>query len=186
MLIKMSSSALKNGEWHEYAVRFALGGAATMLTGAISTRFGPSIGGLFLALPAIFCASATLIEKHERERKAKAGLEGGRRGKQAAALDAAGAALGSFGMMAFATVFFASLTTISPQHLSRPFRPGHWSREGCGGYGSAGASSITISIDNCFGTPTRDHCHRTVSQDLPHVRNRWMRYHAKQLRPASN
>jgi hypothetical protein len=55
-----------------------------------------------LAFPAIFCASATLIEKHERERKAEKGLRGERRGKQAAALDAAGAGLGSFGLAAFA------------------------------------------------------------------------------------
>jgi hypothetical protein len=56
---------------------------------------------LFLAFPAIFCASATLIEKHERERKERAGVRGTRRGKEAAALDAAGAALGSFGLLAF-------------------------------------------------------------------------------------
>jgi hypothetical protein len=34
----------------------------------------PVVGGLFLAFPAIFPASATLIEKHVRERKEKAGL----------------------------------------------------------------------------------------------------------------
>src|SRR5262249_41870350 len=56
---------------------------------------------MFLAFPAIFSASATLIEKHERERKEKVGLRGTRRGKEAAALDAAGAALGSFGLLAF-------------------------------------------------------------------------------------
>jgi Co/Zn/Cd efflux system component len=46
-------------------------------------------------------ASATLIEKHEQERKERAGLQGVRRGEQAAALDACGAALGSIGLMAF-------------------------------------------------------------------------------------
>jgi hypothetical protein len=56
---------------------------------------------LFLAFPAIFTASATLIEKHERERKEKVGLRGARRGREAAALDAAGAALGSMGLLAF-------------------------------------------------------------------------------------
>jgi F0F1-type ATP synthase assembly protein I len=61
------------------------------LTGLISSRYGATIGGLFLALPAIFCASATLIEKHEIRRKRKAG--------------AAGAALGALGMLAFAIVF---------------------------------------------------------------------------------
>jgi uncharacterized membrane protein YjfL (UPF0719 family) len=98
-------SSLKEGRWYEYLVRFALGGAATVFSGLISSRYGASIGGLFLALPAIFCASATLIEKHEIRRKREAGLDGRRRGEGAAALDAAGAALGALGMLAFAIVF---------------------------------------------------------------------------------
>jgi hypothetical protein len=100
--IKVSSSSLREGRWYEYLVRFALGGAATVFTGLISSCCGASIGGLFLALPAIFCASATMIEKHEIRRKREAGLEGRRRGQQAAA----GAALGAFGMLAFAAVFW--------------------------------------------------------------------------------
>jgi hypothetical protein len=103
--IRSSPSSLKEGRWYEYLVRFALGGAATVVTGLISSRYGASVGGLFLALPAIFCASATLIEKHEIRRKREAGLDGGRRGQKAAALDAAGAALGALGMLGFAIVF---------------------------------------------------------------------------------
>ena len=103
--IRFSSSSLREGRWYEYIVRFALGGAATVFTGLVSSRFGASIGGLFLALPAIFCASATLIEKHEIRRKREAALAGERRGRQAAALDAAGAALGALGLLAFAVVF---------------------------------------------------------------------------------
>ena len=104
--VRFSSSSLKEGRWYEYGIRFALGGAATVFTGLVSSRYGASVGGLFLALPAIFCASATLIEKHEIRRKSKAGLDGGRRGQMAAALDAAGASLGALGMMAFAVVFW--------------------------------------------------------------------------------
>jgi hypothetical protein len=66
-----------------------------------STAFRTGSSGLFLAFPAIFCASATLIEKHERERKEKLGLSGYRRGTDAAALDVAGAGLGSIGLAAF-------------------------------------------------------------------------------------
>jgi Protein of unknown function (DUF3147) len=101
MNIRINPSALRETRWHEYLSRFVLGGLATVATGAIANVFGPETGGLFLAFPAIFCASATLIEKHERERKEKVGLRGTRRGKEAAALDAAGAALGSLGLLAF-------------------------------------------------------------------------------------
>lgn len=107
MLVKLSSSSLKRTRWYEYGVRFLLGGLATALAGLVSAGFGVTVGGLFLALPAIFCASATLIESHERRRKEKAGLSGRRRGQQAAALDAAGAGLGSIGLVAFAATFHA-------------------------------------------------------------------------------
>lgn len=99
-LIRFSPSSLREGRWYEYLIRFALGGAVTVFTGLKSSRYGPSVGGLFLALPAIFCASATLIEKHEIRRKREAGFVGERRGQGAAALDAAGAALGALGMLA--------------------------------------------------------------------------------------
>ena len=105
-LIRFSPSSLREGRWYEYLIRFGLGGAATVFTGLVSSRYGASVGGLFLALPAIFCASATLIEKHEIRRKEKAGLGGGRRGQMATALDAAGASLGALGMVAFAVVFW--------------------------------------------------------------------------------
>jgi hypothetical protein len=110
-LIRLSPSSLRESRWYEFGLRFVLGGAATVFTGLVSSFFGASIGGLFLALPAIFCASATLIERHEIRRKREAGLDGRRRGKEAAALDAAGAALGSFGMLAFAGVLFVLVTS---------------------------------------------------------------------------
>jgi hypothetical protein len=78
--IRFSPSSLREARWYEYVIRFALGGAATVFTGLISSCYGASVGGLFLALPAIFCASATLIEKHEIRRKREAGLVGERRG----------------------------------------------------------------------------------------------------------
>jgi hypothetical protein len=117
MVVRVNWSALKQGHWYEYVLRFVLGGLATALAGAVAQFFGPEAGGLFLAFPAIFCASATLIERHERERKQKLGLSGYRRGTEAAALDAAGAGLGSTGLAAFGlgvwlfapTLAFASL-----------------------------------------------------------------------------
>lgn len=104
--IRFAPSSLKESRWFEYVVRFALGGAATVFAGLVSSRFGAAVGGLFLALPAIFCASATLIESHEIRRKREAGLDGARRGQKAAALDAAGAGLGASGLLTFAIVFW--------------------------------------------------------------------------------
>ncbi len=101
MTVRVKFSALRQGHWYEYLVRFVLGGLATVVAGVVANIWGPAAGGLFLAFPAIFCASATLIEKHERERKEKKGLQGATRGKNAAALDAAGAGLGSAAMAVF-------------------------------------------------------------------------------------
>jgi hypothetical protein len=106
MIIRLNPSALADTRWYEYAIRFVLGGAMTVIAGLVASRFGPVVGGLFLAFPAIFPASATLIERHVRERKEKAGVPGARRGKDAAALDASGAVLGSFGLAVFALVIW--------------------------------------------------------------------------------
>src|SRR5450631_582284 len=102
ILIKIDPSGLKQTKWHEYAVRFAAGGIITVIAGMIAGKWGPGIGGLFLAFPAIFPASATLIEKHQRQRKQDKGLHGEERGTDAAAIDGVGAAMGSGGLMAFA------------------------------------------------------------------------------------
>jgi hypothetical protein len=114
MIVRLNPSALRETRWYEYLIRFALGGAITVIAGYIAARFGPIVGGLFLAFPAIFPASATLIEKHVRERKEKAGLAGKRRGKEAAALDARGAMLGSFGLAAFALVIWLMIERSPP------------------------------------------------------------------------
>jgi hypothetical protein len=110
MLVRLSWSSINDGRWYEYVSRFFLGGAATVLTGVIGSKWGPGVGGLFLAFPAMLCASATLVQSHERRRKKEAGLPGRKRGRDAAALDAAGAALGSIALMAFAATvrLFAS------------------------------------------------------------------------------
>jgi hypothetical protein len=120
--IRFSPSSLKEGRWYEYLIRFALGGGATVFTGLVSSRYGAFIGGVFLALPAIFCASATLIEKHEIRRKREAGLAGERRGQMAAAVDSAGAALGAIGMLAFASVFsLTAETSVATAFMSASF-----------------------------------------------------------------
>jgi hypothetical protein len=106
MLVRFKLAALKETQAHEYLVRLALGGLTSVAAGLVADYGGPALGGLMLAFPAIFCASATLIEKHERAKKQSKGLQGARRGKEAAALDAAGAAWGSIAMAAFAVAVY--------------------------------------------------------------------------------
>lgn len=113
MIIKLNLGALKQTQWHEYALRFVLGGLVTAITGWLAEKFGPVFGGLFLAFPAIFPASATLLEKHERERKLEAGITFTLRGRLAAALEARGAVMGSVGAMGFAWVLVKLLRQVN-------------------------------------------------------------------------
>jgi Protein of unknown function (DUF3147) len=102
MRFRISLSPIFKTKWYEYAIRFCLGGLITVAAGLITEKWGPQVGGLFLAFPAILPASVTLIEKHEKRAKQQKGLTGAARAKSAAAVDAAGASIGSIGLLVFA------------------------------------------------------------------------------------
>jgi hypothetical protein len=106
MIVDARLSAIKGIKPHEWILRFAFGGAVCVAAGLIAQRFGPAIGGLFLAFPAIFPAGASLVEAHEKLHKARAGFDGTNRGRIVAAIDALGAAMGSIGLAGFALVFW--------------------------------------------------------------------------------
>lgn len=114
MRIKIDPSALKKTRWYEFGVRFLSGGLITAATGMIAKEFGPGVGGLFLAYPAILPASATLIEKHEKQKKERAGVHDAASGRKAAAVDAAGAAIGSVGLLVFALLVKRFLVSHGP------------------------------------------------------------------------
>jgi len=86
-------SALAQVNAWEYLVRFAFGGIVTMGTGLAAHAWGPSVGGLFLAFPAILPASLTLVQMHEGRRETVA--------------EARGARLGTLGLLAFAALAWA-------------------------------------------------------------------------------
>ena len=111
-MVEFKLASLKETKPHEYAIRFLFGGLCTALAGLIAKHFGPAVGGFFLAFPAIFPAAASLIESHEKERKAKIGSDGTTRGRMAASMDSAGAALGCIGLCAFAFTVYKWL----PRH----------------------------------------------------------------------
>jgi hypothetical protein len=109
MIPALDFSSLKSAQWWQFAVRFFLGGAITLCTGLISRHFGPVVGGLFLSFPAIFPATATLIARQETLKKRKAGITDRTRGRKAAALDAAGAVFGGWGMVVFGCASWLTL-----------------------------------------------------------------------------
>jgi hypothetical protein len=109
MFMRFQIGALSKVKWNEVAVRFLFGGAITVATGLIAQRYGPTVGGLFLAFPAIFPASVTLLAKKQREKKAKHGMEGDLRGRHAAALEARGTVMGCVGLVCFALMLWKTL-----------------------------------------------------------------------------
>jgi hypothetical protein len=114
MRVAVTLRGLRQASWRDYVVRFLFGGGVTALTGALAHCYGPTIGGVFLAFPAILSASLTLLARHQRERKARLGLNGTIRGGQAASLDALGAALGSAGLLVFALLVWRLLPAHRP------------------------------------------------------------------------
>ncbi len=114
MIPTVDVGALKQAHWYQFVVRFVLGGAVTVGTGLVARHWGPLIGGLFLSFPAIFPASASLLAKHQTEKKQRAGIPCPRRGRKAAALDAAGAVLGGCGLIAFGLVAWFGLPALAP------------------------------------------------------------------------
>jgi Protein of unknown function (DUF3147) len=114
MLVKLDASKTKQVGWSQYAIRFALGGLITAVAGIIAEKFGPAVGGLFLAFPAIFPASITLIEKTEQSKKRGKWMRGEERGCAAAIVDSYGAALGSLALIGFAVLLWLSIQHHKP------------------------------------------------------------------------
>lgn len=106
MIVHARFSAIKGIRPHEWIIRFVFGGAICVAAGLIADKYGPAMGGLFLAFPAIFPAGASLVEAHEKMHKRRIGVDGARRGRLIAAFDALGAVLGCAGLAAFAIVFW--------------------------------------------------------------------------------
>ncbi|HEX8770630.1 MAG TPA: DUF3147 family protein [Acidimicrobiales bacterium] len=89
-IFKVEAGKLRQIRLKELGLRFAFGAAASLLAGVVSIAFGPRVGGVFLAFPAILPAGLTLIEKKE--------------GLSEATQDIIGAVLGALGLVAFAVV----------------------------------------------------------------------------------
>lgn len=110
MKIKLDVGELGQSRWYEYLLRFVFGGTITVVAGVVAKRYGPGLGGLFLAFPAIFPAAATLIEKHEEKKEGHSG-KCATRAIEAAGLDAIGSGFGAVGLIAFAIVAWRLMPT---------------------------------------------------------------------------
>lgn len=113
MKLSINPGALRQGKWYEYLIRFVFGGVVTAMTGLVAYKWGPVVGGLFLAFPSIFPASVSLVEKHKARKEEQHGQDGECRAKKLASVDAYGAALGSIGLVAFAVVVWLFSTSLS-------------------------------------------------------------------------
>jgi hypothetical protein len=107
--LSVNFSALRDAKWQQFALRFLFGGAICVLAGVIADKYGPAAGGLFLAFPAIFPASATLLENEQKEKKEKVGLHGTIRGRKVAGVDAVGASMGAIALGVFAAIVWKLL-----------------------------------------------------------------------------
>jgi len=107
--ISVNFSALREAKWYQFALRFLFGGAICVVAGLMAEKFGPGVGGLFLAFPAIFPAGATLLESEQKAKKERVGLHGAMRGRRVAGVSAVGSAMGTIGMMGFALIVWQFL-----------------------------------------------------------------------------
>jgi hypothetical protein len=98
----------------EYVLRFLFGGLVTALAALIAQAFGAIAGGTLLAFPALSIASTTLAAQHEIREKRAAGVHGHKRARKVAAIEAAGAALGSIGLLCFALAICWGIEKYSP------------------------------------------------------------------------
>jgi hypothetical protein len=113
MRIGINIAKLREGTPTEYLTRFLFGGAVTVIAALIARRYGPVIGGLFLAFPGIFAPGLSMTETHAIERKARAGAIGTLFARAEASVEAAGASAGALGLSAFAIVLWKGLPTHS-------------------------------------------------------------------------
>ena len=106
MRLSLQFASLRETRAMEYVKRFVFGGTVTVIASLIADKYGPVIGGLFLAFPGIFPGGISLVEKHKIERERDQGKEGTRSARAEASVEATGASVGALGLAAFALVLW--------------------------------------------------------------------------------
>jgi hypothetical protein len=114
MIIHIDLDGLRRTRWYEYIVRFGFRWVDHRGGGLDHPSLGACHRWPFPCFSGDLSSRATLVEKHETQKKKRAGLQGVIRGREAAALDAAGAALGCIGLAGFALVVWQLLVPYGP------------------------------------------------------------------------
>ncbi len=117
MNIRLNPSAIKQTKWYEYLIRFVFGGLVAVAAGLVAKKYGPVVGGLFLAFPSIFPASITLVQTHSKEKQQKQGedeQDSEQKARQDAGTTAQGAAMGSVGLLVFAVILWNLSLHLTP------------------------------------------------------------------------
>ena len=110
---------LKDVRARDLAYRFAAGAVTSVAAALVTLAFGPRVGGVFLAFPAILAASLTLIEEDENASEARE--------------DARGAVLGGCALAAFAAVAAVALISL-PGSAALALAALAWLMVALGGY----------------------------------------------------
>jgi hypothetical protein len=120
MALRVSASPgrLRQTQPRDFIQRFLFGALVTVAAGLIATNYGPVVGGLFLAFPAILPASLTLLTEHAHN-TAPAGA------------DAYGSMFGSVGLLVFGAVIWI-LGTTAPAWLVLSLAMLGWIFTACG------------------------------------------------------
>ena len=87
---------LRDVRRRDLAFRFLAGALTSLVAGVLTILFGPRVGGVMLAFPAILAASLTLIEEQEDSHEARE--------------DARGAIMGGLALAVFAAVCALAFT----------------------------------------------------------------------------
>ena len=90
---KVEPAKAKETPARDLGYRFLAGALTSIVAGVATLAFGPRVGGILLAFPAILAASLTLIEEQENSAEAREDARGAVMGACALALFAATAAL---------------------------------------------------------------------------------------------
>ncbi len=86
----MDTGKLVKPQVAHLGIRFVFGAGIALAAGLVGMKWGPRVGGLFLAFPAVLPAALTLLEREEGASKTD--------------IDAIGAILGALALIAFAAL----------------------------------------------------------------------------------